>query len=391
MKRPPLWFIFSVTVSGILANSTLTPAIPDVLADFGQPDSKAGILVASGPLPGVLMAPVMGILADRFGRRRVLIPCLVLFGLAGLAAAAAPTFNLLLVARFVQGIGGAGLINLAVVLIADYWTGNERTRLIGRNSAILTLCLAILPGISGTLTDLFSWRAAVAASAFSLPVAVIGWQLLGDTKPGADRTLGDQLRGAAAVVRTPVVLAVVVTGFLLFMVIFGVFLTTLPVHLESEFGLSAGERGLVLSSPAIGSTLGAFNLGRIRAAVSLRTVLVVGGLLISLAAAAMGLAPTILVVVVAAVFYGLGDGVAIPALQDVATSAAPEEQRASVMAAWVSSVRLGQTAGPLLFAAVYGLASTSVAMVVGAALFGLVTVFFAVGPLDDAGVEATGR
>ncbi len=82
---------------------------------------------------------------------------------------------------------------------------------------------------------------------------------------------------------------------------------------------------------------------------------------------------------------------AIPALQDVATSAAPEEQRASVMAAWVSSVRLGQTAGPLLFAAVYGLASTSVAMVVGAALFGLVTVFFAVGPLDDAGVEATGR
>ncbi|MGA7096438.1 MAG: hypothetical protein WB245_02600, partial [Acidimicrobiia bacterium] len=60
-------------------------------------------------------------------------------------AALAPTFNLLLLARLVQGIGSSGLVNLAVVLIGDHWSGVERTRLVGRNSAVLTIGLAGLP------------------------------------------------------------------------------------------------------------------------------------------------------------------------------------------------------------------------------------------------------
>ena len=189
-------------------------------------------------------------------------------------------------------------------------------------------------------------------------------------------------------IRTPIILAVVVAGFFLFMVIFGVFLTTLPLHLEQEFGLGARDRGLVLSSPAIGSTLAAFNLAKVRTAVSLRTVLVISGGLIAVAALIIGVAPALIMVVLASVFYGLGDGLMIPALQDVATSATPDSQRASVMAAWVASVRLGQAAGPLVFAAIFAATTTGTAMVVGAALFAGVAGFFALGPVDDEAVEA---
>ncbi len=386
--RPPLWFIFTVTVSGILANTLLTPAIPDVLAEFGQPDGKAGILVASGPLPGVIIAPVIGVLADRLGRRKVLLPCLVWFGVAGLASSLAPTFNLLLVARFAQGIGGAGLINLGVVLIGDHWSGIERTKLIGRNSAVLTLCLALIPSLSGLITDVAGWRWSLALASVSIPVAIIGASVLPASRPAKVRTLGDQLRGAAEVIRTPIILAVVVAGFFLFVVIFGAFLTALPLHLEQEFGLGARERGLVLSSPAIGSTLAAFNLARVREVVSLRTVLVISGGLISVAALTIGVAPVLIMVVLASVFYGLGEGLMIPALQDVATSATPDSQRASVMAAWVASVRLGQAVGPLVFAAILAATTTGTAMVVGAVLFAGVAGFFALGPVDDDALEA---
>ncbi|MEZ5255847.1 MAG: MFS transporter [Ilumatobacteraceae bacterium] len=75
LGRPPLWFIFSVTITGILANTLISPNIPDILADLGQPKSRAGLLVGIGPLPGVVVAPIIGILADRLGRRRTL-PCL---------------------------------------------------------------------------------------------------------------------------------------------------------------------------------------------------------------------------------------------------------------------------------------------------------------------------
>ncbi len=386
-RRPPLWFIFSVTVAGILANTLLSPNIPDILAAFDQPESRAGVLVASGPLPGVIVAPIIGVVADRIGRRAVLLPCLVLFGLAGLAAAAAPTFGFLLGARVVQGIGGAGLINLAVVMIGDFWSGPERTNLIGKNSAVLTVCLALMPSFSGLLASLTSWRWSLAFASLALPVAAAGFVLMPRVDTVATRTIGEQLRGTAVLVRQPVILAVVVASFLLFVVVFGVFLTTLPLHLEKEFGLGPGARGLMLSAPAIGSTLVAFNLGRIRARVVVRTVLVASSALIAIAAFAIGVAPAIGLIVVASIVYGLGDGLAIPTLQDVTASAAPDGQRASIMAGFVSATRLGQAVGPVGASAIFAATSTSTAMIVGAAIFALVAVGFAVGPIDEQAIR----
>ncbi len=386
-RRPPLWFIFSVTVAGILANTLLSPNIPDILAAFDQPESRAGVLVASGPLPGVVVAPIIGVVADRIGRRKVLLPCLVLFGLAGLAAAAAPTFGLLLVARVVQGIGGAGLINLAVVMIGDFWTGPERTNLIGKNSAVLTVCLALMPSFSGLVASVTSWRWSLAFASLALPVAAAGFVLMPRVDTIPTRTIGDQLRGTAVLVRQPVILAVVVASFLLFVVVFGVFLTTLPVHLEKEFGLGPGARGLMLSAPAIGSTLVAFNLGRIRARFVVRTVLVASSALIAVAALAIGVAPALGLIVVASIVYGLGDGLAIPTLQDVTASAAPDGQRASIMAGFVSATRLGQAVGPIGASAIFAATSTSTAMVVGAAIFAVVAVGFVVGPIDEPAIQ----
>ncbi|MEZ5215937.1 MAG: MFS transporter [Ilumatobacteraceae bacterium] len=209
-------------------------------------------------------------------------------------------------------------------------------------------------------------------------------RILGPGRPvGEARTVGEQVRGAVEAVRHPIILTVVVAGFLLFVVIFGVFLTALPVHLENEFGLGPGARGLVLSSPAIGSTVAAWNSARVRARVPIRLVLAGSSVLIAIAAFGVAVAPAIGVVLVVSVIYGLGDGTAIPALQDVATSAAPASQRASVMAAWVSAVRLGQAVGPIGAAALFGATSTTLTMIVGAAIFAVVAVVFVLSPLDD--------
>ena len=71
-RRPPLIFIFTVTLTGILNNTLISPAIPDILDDFGTASSRAGALVAAGSVAGIVVAPLVGILADRFGRRVVL-------------------------------------------------------------------------------------------------------------------------------------------------------------------------------------------------------------------------------------------------------------------------------------------------------------------------------
>lgn len=368
--RPPVSLIYAVTVTGILSTTLILPAIPDILDAFDQPDSRAGVLVAAGSLPGIVVAPLIGGLADRYGRRRVLVPCLVVFGVAGGLGGLAPTFEFLVLARLVQGIGGAGLINLAVVIIGDHWTGEDRARTIGRNAAVLTVSLAVLPGIGGLLTEIGTWRLAFAPYLLSLVTAALVRRRLPEVDLGEPVLLRRQIEGAWRVLRRPQVAGTIATGVIVFVLIFGLYLATLPVLLERDFGLGAGLRGLVAAVPASAATLVAFNLGRLKARWGRRRLLMASSGLFSVAFLLIGAAPSLVVLFVGATLYGLAEGAAIPALQDAIVAATPLASRGAVMAIFVAGARLGQTAGPLMAGvgiAVVGPAST---FLIGSALAG---------------------
>jgi MFS transporter, ACDE family, multidrug resistance protein len=365
---PPLPLIFSITVTGILANTLVGPAIPDILDAFDQPDARAGLFVAAGTLPGIAMAPIIGVLADRFGRRAVLVPCLVAFGVFGLLSAFAPSFEVLLALRLAQGLGSAGLINLAVVLIGDHWSGLDRARLVGQNAAVLTLSLAVFPPLGGLLTELGGWRLSFAPYWVGLVTAALILRRLDPARPAGGVTLRTQLGGARAAVRHRDVLGSISIGFVIFMLIFGLFLTALPLHLEREFGLTAGLRGLVIAAPALTSTIAALRLGRLRARFGAVSLLTAASGLFTVAFVVIGLAGSLPILVGGAMLYGLGEGVFIPTLQDVVSGASPPGQRGAVVAVWVGAARAGQTVGPLAAAGVYGAVGTGSTFVLGGML-----------------------
>lgn len=364
---PPA-LIFSITVTGILGNAIVGPAIPDILDDFGQPDSRAGLFVAALSFPGIVVAPVIGILADRFGRRAVLLPCLMIFGTAGLLGAAAPTFAVLVGFRLLQGFGAAGLINLAVVLIGDNWRGLDRSRLLGRNAAVLTLSLAVLPPIGGGLTSLGGWRLSYAPYGLALVTAALLWHRLDHTTPSDPGTLRAQLHATSLSLRRLVVAATIGTGFVMFLLIFGLFLTTLPVHLGRELGLGAAARGLVIGVPAVTSMAAALNLARLRRRFGVARLVSAAPLTFVVGFVLIGTTGSLGVVVAGALMYGVGEGLLIPMLQDIVVGASPTETRAALTAVWVGSVRAGQTVGPLAASAVAGATSTAATFVWGAVL-----------------------
>jgi MFS transporter, ACDE family, multidrug resistance protein len=374
--------IYAVTLVGVLGNSLIAPGLPDLLDDFGVGDSGAGLVIAATSLPGIVMAPIIGILADRLGRRAVLVPCLVAFGASGLAVAVAPTFPLLLAGRFGMGLGAAGLINLAVVLIGDHWDGAERTRNIGRNAAVITVSIAITPVFAGVITDAAGWRWAVAPYGLGLVVAVVAWRTLDANRP-ATVTLREQMSGLGVVLRSPLVLAILASGMLVFVLVFGGFLTTMPLHLEREFAMGASMRGLMLSVPAVSASIVAFNLGRLRASVPLRVLLCSAGVSMVAAFVLLGATTTVVMLVVGASLYGLGEGLLIPALQDVAVQNAPAQHRGAVIAVWVSAVRFGQTIGPLGAGVVMEASDTSTALYASGGVAVALLVLLAIGPLRD--------
>ncbi len=344
--RPPFLMIVSITLTGIMANTLVTPATPDIVDDFGIGRAGVGLLLAAATAPGVVLAPVIGVLADRYGRRQILVPCLVLFGIAGGLAAFSPTFEVLIALRLLQGVGAAGLINLAVVLIGDHWEGTERARKIGLNAAALTASIAVLPPLGGLLAALGGWRWTFAPYWIGLVTALAVMRYL-RRSPRGEGTLGEQLRRTAPYLRMPVVLGSMGMAFVLFVLIFGGFLTVLPVHLKDEFGVSAGLRGLVLAVPAVTSTLTALNLGRLRARFGAGPLLMTGSVLLAAGLLILGVAPSLPVLLLAPVVYGFGEGLMIPTLQDAVASAPAASSRGAVVATFVGVTRLGQTVGPV--------------------------------------------
>lgn len=382
-QRRVIPLVFTITLTGIMGNTLLSPAIPDVLDEFGKDDSATGLLVAATSVAGIVVAPVVGLLADRWGRRNVLTPCLAIFGVAGLAAATAPTFGILIAARFAMGFGSAGMINLAVVLIGDHFVGEDRTRMIGRNAAVLTVGLATMPLAAGIITDLAGWRWALAPYGLGLVTAALAWfQLDGEVVRDRSTTLRTQLGGLGAALEDRTIRFTLVAGVLSFAIIFGTFLAILPNHLEAEFGLSARWRGAIISVPAITSSIVGFNLARLRGIMTLRAMLIASVVAWSFAFVLIGGAPVLWVLIVGCLLYGFGEGALIPNLQNIAIDLAPTEHRGGVVAVWVGFARLGQTAGPLLAGLVLAVSTTGVGLLLGAALSLVLVAVIAMAPFS---------
>lgn len=380
-QRRTIGLIFAITLTSIMGNSLLAPVIPNILETFGRDQSGAGLIIAATSLPGIFMAPIIGLLADRFGRRNVLVPCLAVFGISGVFVATAPSYEALIAARLAMGFGAAGLINLAVVLIGDTCDGDERTHWLGRNAGVLTIALAVFPVISGLLTDAIGWRWALAPLSLGIVTAFVTWIMLEPGRPEHGLTIRQQLSGARAAIRDRTILTTVVTGGVAFAIIFGVFLTVLPNHPEAEFGLSARGRGLIIGLPMVTSSLLAFDIGRLRRRVSMHQLAIGSATIWAISFLLIGLAPTLVLVVIGCLLYGLGEGGLIPSLQDTAIRRAPDDHRGAVMASWTGFARLGQTTGPLVAGAILAGSTTTWGLLAGTIRSGALLALFVLSPI----------
>jgi len=342
-----LWLLFAVTLVAVGNVSSVAPAFPQVVDVFGVSRVQVGWVVTAYSLPGILSAPFAGGLADRLGRKRVLVPTLVVFGLAGGACALARSFPTLLALRAVQGAGAAPLVGLAVTIIGDRYDGTARTTAIGYNATALNVGTAAYPAVGGALAGL-AWFWPFALPLLALPVAgAVAWGL---APPPVERaqSLSDYLSGARRRLADGQVLGVLAINFGVYILLFGAFLTYVPEVLDARFGAPASVAGVVLALASVSSALTATQLGRLSTVVSKRR-LVQGSLLINAAAlVAIPWAPAPWGVGAAALCSGVAQGLNQPALQTRLTELASDASRGVILSLNGMVLRLGQAVGPLL-------------------------------------------
>lgn len=159
--RELLAFISATMALMALAIDLMLPAFDDIRSDFGlDPDSGEAASVITVFFPGLAVAQVFyGPLADRFGRKPILYSGIVVYIAGAIGSALAPSFELLLVARFVWGIGAAGSRVVAVAIVRDRFVGNQMARAMSQIMAIFVLVPVFAPLVGASIIAVAPWRA----------------------------------------------------------------------------------------------------------------------------------------------------------------------------------------------------------------------------------------
>jgi MFS family permease len=349
MQRRLLLMIYGLVLLVTMGISSLIPVLPLIASAFGLPPEDAWGVIVAFAVPGLIGTPFVGVWADRYGRKAVLVPALALFALGGLACLLAQSYGQLLFCRLLQGAGSAPLGLLYPTIIADAWQGEERVRAMSRAATMLGLGTAIGPALGGALAMLH-WRLPFLLPLLALPVLclALGLPLM---RPGKRIALAAYLRDAAAIARKPHTLLLLALTLLTFTLLSGPIITCFPLLVESRFQGAPLHTGLIIAGASLAAGLSATRLPWLYRRVSRRALLLTAFVLYAVSFWLMGLMPGLWWLLAPIFLYGLGQGLNIPLVSLLLAGQAPDERRAALMAANAVLLRLGQSIGPALFGA----------------------------------------
>ena len=167
----------------------MLPAFDDVRAHFGlDPTSPQVAQIVTMFLLGMALSQVFyGPLADRFGRKPVLYGGFAIYIVGAIGAAFAPSLELILISRFVWGIGAAGPRVISLSIVRDIYSGEEMAKAMSFILAIFIMVPVLAPSIGAALIEVFSWRAAFFFGAVMAGVIAIWARVLPETLAEADR------------------------------------------------------------------------------------------------------------------------------------------------------------------------------------------------------------
>jgi MFS family permease len=140
------------------STSAVTVALPQLAGDLGVTASTAAWVISGYTVALAVATPTHGRLADMVGIRVPLVVGVVAMAGGALAAALAPNFAVLLVARVVQGVGAAAVPVLATALVSARWSGSERGGALGRIAGVSATLAALGPLLGGGVEALGGWR-----------------------------------------------------------------------------------------------------------------------------------------------------------------------------------------------------------------------------------------
>lgn len=329
-----------------MAGGLVAPVLPEMVQQLHLDPGIAANLVSMHCLTIALFSPPLGILADRIGRLKVLIPSLILYAVFGMAGAWMPSFWTLLLTRALLGAASGGIAAASLGLLGSMYEGERRSQALGYATSTLTITGIAFPLLGGWV-GAANWQFAFYLYGLGLPLAVLVKFIL--KEPRLKRAIAaEPSYKLSQVLGHPQALWLLFTLVMASIAMYAVVIYA-PLYLEATMGAGATLNGIALASRAVGAAaVSAFGARRLSQKLGLDKATAVGFGLMALTLGTIPLLHQINWILLSAVLFGVGFGIVLPNLYNALANLAPAKLRSSVLAAGTGAGFLGQFLSPIL-------------------------------------------
>jgi MFS family permease len=328
----------------VMGIAVLVPVVPQLMAHFQNVHNyqyiiQGGVLTMPA-LCITLFSPLAGWLADRFGRRRILLTAMVAYGVLGIAPTFLDSLFAIVGSRVGVGLCEAVVMTVSTTLISDYFKGRAREQWLASQTAVASLSALVIITLGGFLGTVYGWRGPFGVYLFSVVLALGIWRFTWE--PAAETPAAEELFSETTHVTFPWRRMSGICAITLFAsVMFYTIQTQSSLALTSLGVVDPSRLGLYTAVASLGVPLGTFvfrTLSRLPIALLLGVEFVTIGSGFIL----MGHAADAQHFVAAAALNQLGCGMVLPTLLTWATRGLAFEVRGRGNGLWQATFAVGQ-------------------------------------------------
>ncbi|WP_217586060.1 MFS transporter [Lentibacillus saliphilus] len=360
-RRWAIVSLASIPLIMTLGNSMLIPILPLMEKELGISAMQSSYIITVYSIVAIILIPVAGFLSDRFGRKKVIIPALILTGAGGLISGIASwkmddPFIIILLGRILQGIGASGAAPIVLPLVGDMFQRDEdASSTMGIIETSNTAGKVLSPILGSALATVIWYLPFLSIPVFSL-VSVLLVAFLIQTKDNDAGNNEDEpftLKAYLKLIKSVFkehsrwLYAVFAIGAILMFILFG-FLFYLSSILEDTFGYEGIWKGLMLAVPLLALAIASYISGKqIKDnLVVMKWVTFIGIVLAGSSVIAIPFKAHPVYLLTIFFLCGTGIGMALPALDALITKSLDKDVRGIVTSIYSAMRFIGVAAGP---------------------------------------------
>lgn len=374
----------------VLGNSMLVPVLPTLRRELAISQFQSSLVISLFSICAAIIIPFAGYLSDRFSRKAVIIPSLILYGGAGILAgfgAIWDSYGVLIGARALQGIGAAGTAPIAMALVGDMYKDGQESQALGLIEASNGAGKVISP-ILGALLALFVWYAAFFAfPAFcALSLLAIIFLIKEPKRQQEPKPIREYIRSIRTIFSKHGrwLVSSFFSGSMALFILFGVLFFLSDILEKAPYSINGVRKGFILAIPLFGMVTTAYITGTVisKNGVLIRWLMNIGlALMVVSLALEIGFNNNIYIFIGLLTVSSIGTGMLLPCLNTMITGAVEKAERGMITSLYSSLRFLGVAFGPPLFGWLMNISHRAVFMTVSIlSLVALGLVFFLVKP-----------